>query len=92
MGSYRKYEAIERNQGAIEIMKLINGVMFKFDGNKELTKTMWEAYVSVFRCRQKKFEKNQEFFERFKNSTRIITQYDGSIGQDMGLVNHLGSK
>ena len=74
------------------MLKVINGVMFKFYGNKELTHAMWEAYVSVFRCRQQKFVTNQEYFERFKNSTSIITQYEGPIGQNTGLVNHLRSK
>ena len=74
------------------MLKLINGVMFNFDGNKELTDMIWEAYVSVFRCRKHKFETNQYYFESFKDATSIITQYDGSIGQDRGLVNQLGSK
>ena len=73
-------------------MKLIKGFMFKFDGNMELTHAMWEAYMSVFRFRQQIFEKKLDYFERFKNITSVITQYDGSIGQHMGLVNHLGSK
>ena len=66
--------------------------MFKFYGKKELTHSMWEAYVSVLRCRKQKLETNQEYFESFKNDMKIITQYDGSIGKDTGLVNHLGSK
>ena len=49
---------------------------------------MQEVYMSVFWCRQKKFETNQEYFERFKNATGVITQYDGSIGQETGLVVH----
>ena len=48
----RKYEAIERDQYVIETLKLTKGIMFKFKGNKELTHAMWEAYVSVFWCRQ----------------------------------------
>ena len=74
------------------MLKLIKGVMFKFDVNKKLTHEMWEAYESVFRFRQQKFGTNQDFFERFKNSTSVLTEYDGSIAQDMGLVNHRGSK
>ena len=66
--------------------------MFKSDGNKELTHAMWEAYVSVFLCMQQRFETDQEFFERFKNFMRVITQYELSIGQETGLVNRLGSK
>ena len=30
------------------MLNIIKGVMFKFDGNKELTHAMWEVYVSVF--------------------------------------------
>ena len=55
----KKYECINSNQDVIEILKLIKGVIFKFDSNKKLTHTMWEVYVSVLQCRQKKFEKNQ---------------------------------
>ena len=92
LGGDGKYEDIESDQEVIGIMKLIKGVIFKFYGNRELTHIIWEAYVSVFRYRQHKFETNQEYFERFKNSTSFITQYDGSIGQDTGLISHLGSK
>ena len=46
----------------------------------------------MFQCRQQNFETYLELFEYFKYATIVITQYDGSIGQDMGLVNHLGSK
>ena len=53
---------------------------------------MWEAYASVFQCRQQKFEMNQEFFKCFKNSTSTTIQYEGSIGQNTGFVNQLGSK
>ena len=35
---------------------------------------------------------DQEYFERFNNSTSVITQYYGSIGQDTGLVKHLVPK
>ena len=66
--------------------------MFRFDRNTELTHAMWETCTSVFQYRQYKFGRNQELFERFKNATSVITQYDGSIEQNTGLVNHLGSK
>ena len=92
LGGYSKYEAINCEQDFIGMLKLIEGVMFKFEGNKEPTQAMWEAYVSVFWCRQQKIETNQEYFERFKNAMSIITQHEGSIGQETGLVNHLGSK
>ena len=55
------------------MLKLIKGFMFKFNGNKELTHAIWEAYMSVIQFRQQKFEKNQEYFEHFKNSTIVIT-------------------
>ena len=87
-----KYEAINHDQDVIVMLKLIKGVMFKFNGIKELTDAIWEAYLSVFRCRQHKFETNEDYFERFNNSMSVITQYDGSVGQDTGLLNHLGSK
>ena len=77
MGGDSKYEAIERDQDVIGMLKLIKGVMFKSDKKKELTHAMWKAYVSVFWCRQHKFETNQEYFERFKNATRVMTKHDG---------------
>ena len=46
----------------------------------------------MLRCRQHKFETNQEYFERFKNATGVITQYDGPIGKDTGLISHIGSE
>ena len=92
MGGDRKYEAIKLDQDVIGMLKIIKGVMFKFDRNKELTHVMWEDYVQVFWCRQQKFETNLEYLERFKNAMSIITQYYGSIVQDTGLVNHLRSK
>ena len=46
----------------------------------------------MFCCRKHKFETNQEYFDIFNNAMRVITQYDGSIGQDMGLVRHLVPK
>ena len=48
MGGDSKYEPIDHHQDVIEIMKLIKGFMFKFEGNKELTHMIWKAYVSVF--------------------------------------------
>ena len=48
--------------------------------------------MSVFQCRQHKFENILEFFERFKNSTSVIIQYESSIRQGTGLVRHFGSK
>ena len=88
----RKYESIKNDQDVIGMLNIIKGVMFKFDGNKELTHAMWEVYMSVFQFREQKFQTNQDNFERFNNSTSVITKYDGSIGQGTGLVNHLGSK
>ena len=48
MGGDKKYEAIEGEQDVIVMLKIIKGVMFRFDGNRELTRKMWEAYVSLF--------------------------------------------
>ena len=48
LGWDRKYEAIHCDQDIIEILMLIKGFMFKFEGNKGLTHMMWEAYASVF--------------------------------------------
>ena len=92
IGGYEKYEDIESDQDIIETMKLIKGIIFNFYENKELTHALWEAYVSVFRCRQHKFETNQDYFERFKNATSVIIQYYGPIRQYKGLIIHLGSK
>ena len=49
-----KDESIEYKKDVIEMLKLIKGVMFKLDGNKELTHAMWGAYMSVFQFRQHK--------------------------------------
>ena len=38
------------------------------------------------------FETKQESFERFNNSMSVINKYDRSIGQDIGLGNHVVSK
>ena len=62
MGGDSKYEAIKRDQDVIDMLKLIKGIIFKFNVNKELAHRMWEAYLSVFGCRQQKFETNQEYF------------------------------
>ena len=48
--------------------------------------------MSVLRCRQHRFETKQEYFGSFNNATSVISQHAGSIGQDAGLVIHLGSK
>ena len=48
LGGDSKYEAINRDQEVIGILNLINGFMFKLDGNKGLTQAMCEEYVSVF--------------------------------------------
>ena len=45
MGGDRKYEAIQRDQDFIGMMKLIKGFMINFNGNEELTHAMWEAYM-----------------------------------------------
>ena len=66
--------------------------MFKLDSSKELTLTMWETYVSVFQCRQQELKTNQYLFNRNKNSTSVITQYDVSIGKNTALVHQPGSK
>ena len=66
--------------------------MFKFGENKELNHIVWEAYLLVFQYRHHKFDVRKEFFESFKNATSAIIQYYGSIGQGMGLLNHLGPK
>ena len=58
-------------------MRLVKGVMFKFDGNKELAHATWESWVSVLQHRQQKFDMNQELFERFKNAASVIIQYEG---------------
>ena len=36
----RNYESIERDQHVIGILKIIKGVMFKFDIDKEITQAM----------------------------------------------------
>ena len=45
LGGDIKYEAIKLDQDVIGMLKIIKGVMFKFDRNKELTHVMWEDYV-----------------------------------------------
>ena len=48
LGGGIRYEAIKRDQDIIGMLNLFNGVMFKFNGNKELTHVMWKSYASVF--------------------------------------------
>ena len=43
MGGYIKHEAIEHDKDVIGTLKLIKGVMFKLDGNKEVIHALWEA-------------------------------------------------
>ena len=81
----RKYEGIKSDQAVIEMMKLIKGVMFKFDGEKEFTHAMWESYVSVFRCSKNKFKTNQDYFEHFKNATIIISNTTDQSGSTWAL-------
>ena len=45
----KKYEAIKHDQDVIGILKLIKGVVFKSDINKELIHAIWGAYMTVFR-------------------------------------------
>ena len=40
------------------MLNLVIGIMFKLYRKKDLNKTTWEAYMSVFRCREQKFETN----------------------------------
>ena len=48
LGGDRKYEVIKHYQEGFGMLKLINRVMFKLDGKKELSHTMQEVYMSVF--------------------------------------------
>ena len=41
LGEDMNYKFIERDQYVIKILKLVKGVMFKFDWNKELTHRIW---------------------------------------------------
>ena len=88
----RKYDSVKRDQDVIGVMRLVKGVMLKFDRKTELIHTMWEDYVLILIYKQHSFEINQKLFEKHNSTYSVIIQYDISIVQDNNLVKNSRSK
>ena len=61
------YKSNECNQDVIRMLKLIKVVMFKLYGKNELTHMIWEDYVSVLRCKQKKSRQTKSSLSASRN-------------------------
>ena len=80
------YELADRKCDCIWLLTQIKGVMFKFEGQKEIFHAHTEANSRLETFKQKDGESANSFMEQYSAIVEAYEHYGGSIGNAKGLV------
>ncbi len=80
------YDNADKNCDCIWLLTQIKGVMFKFEGQKEIFHAHVEARSRLETLKQKDSETTNSFLEQFQATVEAFEHYGGSIGSDRGLI------
>jgi hypothetical protein len=87
--SLADYEIKSRACECIWLLRQIKGVMYKFEGQRDIFLAMGEARSTLERCKQQPHETNAVYFDQFKSLVDAFEHYGGTIGGDKGLIDSL---
>ena len=80
------YESADRICDCIWLLTTIKGILFKFEGQKEIFHANIEARHHLDCLKQKEGKSTNSFLEQFQATIEAFEHYGGSIGTDKGLV------
>ena len=80
------YYDADKKCDCIWLLTQIKGVMFKFEGQKEIFHAHVEARSRLEALKQKESETTNSFLEQFQATVEAFEHYGGSIGSDKGLM------
>ena len=75
---------IALTQDAIELIKLIKSITFKFEDQKFLPLALYQAKANLYNLRQGNLS-NHDYLQRFNNLVDVATTYNGQL-QDQAII------
>jgi hypothetical protein len=75
-----KFKEMHVDKDPVTLLKVIKGLTFKFDNEKEYEMSLVETINKMYRTYQMKDLSNIQYFENFNNLINFIEHYGGSIG------------
>ena len=86
------YEFTDKTCDCIWLLTQIKGVMFKFEGQKDIFHAHTEASSRLELFKQKDGESSNSFLKQFQAIVEAYEHYGGSIGNAKGLVEAIKSE
>jgi hypothetical protein len=82
-----EYEAMHADSDSLRLIKVIKGIAYKFESQKNIYLALDNAKCTFYLYHQGPEETNSNYMSKFKNTTEVIEHYGGNIGEDKALVN-----
>jgi hypothetical protein len=83
------YETKSQACECVWLLRQIKGIMYRFEGQRDIFLVMGEAQSTLDRCKQQPHETNVINFDQFKPLVDAFEHYGGTIGGDKGLIDAL---
>jgi len=81
------YDEMYESSDSLELIKIIKGVAYKFESQKNIYLALDDAKCTFYAYHQGADESNSSYMSKFKNFIEVIEHYGGSIGEDQALIN-----
>jgi hypothetical protein len=82
------FQAAHDDGDSLQLLKIIKGIAFKFESQKNIYIALDSAKADFYTSRQGQDETNAIYLSRLKNSKEVIEHFGGNIGEDPALVDH----
>jgi hypothetical protein len=81
---------IKDRYDAIDLLKAIKGITFKFEDQRYPQQSLYNAWRSFYLYKQKPEDSNAQYLEQFTNTVDVLEQYGGTFGMDLLLHSECG--
>ena len=80
--STNNWKDIQKNKDALQLLKEIKNIIFKFEDESYPMHSLFKANESVYLIKQQEDESNVKYYERFCNAVEAAEQYGACFGVD----------
>ena len=77
--SLDKYETMCNTSNCPELLKALQGIMYKFESQRYVVVSLDDAQTQYFNIRQAADELLADYFKRFKNCVQVLKHFGGTV-------------
>ena len=80
------YTNMHEDSNSLELLKVIKGIAYKFESQKNIYLALDDAKCAFYAYRQGADETNANYMAKFRNTIEVIEHFGRTIGEDRALM------